>query len=171
MRKYLLAAPIAFAAMMTPANSAEDRDIALPDYRADFVNYMISDRLTKPEQVMSFWGNDIAREAARAGEALPDGSVLIGEIYGAKKDADGNVMTSELDRRIPEELKVVLVMERKAEWADQYEGDMKVGGWEFEVYNANGENLNKDTTACRECHAPMGDNEYTWSLDHLAAAN
>lgn len=171
MRRMIFAIPLALATIATPALSMEDRVIALPDYKSEFTNYMISDRLSIENQVMSFWANDIARSAARAGDALPDGAVLIGEVYAAKTDASGAVIESELGRRVPSELKAILVMERRAAWADQYDGDLKVGGWEFEVYNAKGENLNKDTTACRECHAPMGDNEFTWSLDHLAAAN
>ena len=171
MRKVLLAAPIALFALASATVALEDRKLDLPDYKAGFTNYMISDRLNQDDQVISLWANDTARTSARADGTLPDGSVLIGEIYAAKKDADGDVIESAIGRRVPGALKAIVLMERKAAWGDQYSEDMKVGGWEFEVFSPAGENLSKDTTACRECHAPLGDSEFTWTLDHIAAAN
>lgn len=167
-----LAAPAALAAYAFGAAALEDRALAFPtDYRASFSNYLITDRLNQEDQVMNFWANDVARKAAQAGQPLPDGSVLVGEVYKAKKDASGAVIETDLGRRIPGELAAILVMERRAGWADQYPDDLKVGGWEFEVFNAKGENQNKDTTACRECHQPLDANEYTWSYQHMAGTN
>ena len=56
---------------------------------------------------------------------------------------------------------------RRAEFADAYPDELKVGGWEFEVFSPSGENLAKDTTACRECHHPLTDTEFMWSIEHL----
>ena len=154
------------------AYALEDRVLELPaDYSAAYDNYMISDRLYQEDQVISLFANDKVRQAARAGQPLPDGSIIVGELYAAKKDADGEVMESALGRRIPGQLKAIVMMERRAAWADQYPEGQKVGGWEFEVFSPDGKNLGKDTTACRECHEPLADADYTWTLEHLAAAN
>lgn len=145
----------------------EDRALAFPAEYKSWDNYIITDRLGNEQQVMSIYGNSIARE----GGGTADGSVLVGEVYQVKTDADGAPVESALGRRIPTELKAIVVMERRAGWAGQYPDDLKVGGWEFEVFSPAGENLNKDTTACRECHAPLGDSEFIFSYDHLRAAN
>lgn len=151
---------------------AEDVTLELPaNYRENFDNYMISDRLGQEDQVISLFANSIARDGARADGKLPFGSVLVGEIYTAKADSDETILESQLARRIPEKLKAIVVMERQDGWDDQYPDDLKVGNWEFEIFSPTGENLNKDTTACRECHHPLTETEFTWTFDHIAAAN
>lgn len=172
MFRSLLTIPAAALLLGASAYALEDRVLELPaDYKTAYDNYMVSDRLGQEDQVISLYANDLARESARKDGTLPDGSILVGEIYAAMKDADGEVMESPLGRRIPGELKAIVMMERQAAWADQYPDGQKVGGWEFEVFSPDGKNLGKDTTACRECHDPLAETEYTWSLAHIGAAN
>lgn len=148
---------------------AEDVTLNLPsDYRDTFDNYLISDRLGQEDQVISLFANSTAREGARTDGELPDGSIIVGEIYSAKADADGTILESQIGRRIPETLKAIVMMERRSGWDDQYPDELKVGDWEFEVFSPAGENLGKDTTACRECHHPLTETEFTWSFDHIA---
>lgn len=162
----------AIACLAAAAAATEDRVLDLPgDYRSTYDNYMISDRLGQADQVISLWANDIARDGARADGSLPEGSIIVGEIYAAETDPDGAVVVSALGRRIPAELKAIVMMERRAGWDAQYPDDLKVGDWEFEVFSPAGENLAKDTTACRACHAPLTGSEYTFSHRHLGAAN
>lgn len=175
MRSVILAAfalPLCLTAQVQTAAAQDDRVLALPgDYRTNFTKYLISDRMNQDDQVIALYANEIARNAAQAGVPLPDGSILIGEIYKAKLDENGDVAESMLSRRIPEERISIVMMERRAEWAGQYPDDLKVGGWEFETFSPDGVNLSKDTAACRECHQPLDTTEYLWSLEHLAAAD
>jgi len=170
MRILAITATLAIAIGAT-ASALEDRTLTLPaDYKTSFDNYLISDRLGQEDQVISLFANDAAREGAKSG-TLPDGAVIVGEIYGAKKDADGDVIESSVGRRIPAELKAIVMMERRAAWADQYPEELKLGGWEFEVFSPNGKNLGKDTAGCRECHSPLGEADFTWTIQHMAGAN
>jgi hypothetical protein len=158
--------------LIAGAAAAEDVTLTLPqDYKTTFENYLISDRLGQNDQVMSMYANEVARNGARADGRLPYGSVLVGEVYKAKTDADGSVIESAVGRRVPAELAAIVVMERREGWDAQYPDALKVGDWEFEVFSPAGENLNKDTTACRECHHPLTDTEFTFSYQHIAAAN
>ena len=133
--------------------------------------YLVTDRLNQDDEVMVIFANATAREGARTDGKLPNDSVLIGEVYTAKADADGEIIESQLGRRIPDKLKAIVMMQRRAGWDDQYPDELKVGDWEFEVFSPTGENLGKDTTSCRECHHPLTETEFTWSYDHIAAAN
>lgn len=169
--RILVTAGIA-AICATAVFAAEDRVLGLPDdYRTAYDNYMISDRLQNEHQVISLFANEVARRGPLTGEALPEGSIIVGEIYKAALDTDGDAIESTLGRRIPAELAAIVVMERRAEWADQYPEELKLGGWEFEVFSPAGENLAKDTAGCRECHAPLGDTDYLWTIEHIRAAN
>ena len=93
MYRTLLTVPAAILALGLSAYALEDRVLELPgDYATSYDNYYVSDRLYQDDQVISLYANDVVRDAARAGQALPDGSILVGEIYAAKKDADGEVI-------------------------------------------------------------------------------
>lgn len=172
MFRFLLAAPAAAIFFAASAYALEDRVLEFPaSYKTEFDNYMISDRLGQEDQVIALFANAVARDSARAGGKMAEGSVLVGEIYAAQKDAEGNVIESPLGRRIPAEMKAIVVMERRAEWADQYPDDEKLGGWEFEVFSPAGKNLAKDTAGCRTCHAALPDTDFTFSQAHIGAAN
>lgn len=149
----------------------DDVELILPaDYRS-YGTYMISDRLGQEDQVIALYANDVARDGARADGKLPNGSIIVGELYKAKTDADGEVIYSAVNRRVPGEMLAIVMMERQEGWDDKYVEELTVGDWEFEVFSPAGENLGRDTTACRECHHPLTDTEYTFSYEHLAAAN
>lgn len=148
-----------------------DIELQLPDDYKSSGPYLVSDRMGQADQVIVLFANTTARDGARTTGKLPNESVLIGEIYTAKTDADGEVIESQIGRRIPDKLKAIVMMQRRTGWDEQYPDELKVGDWEFEVFSPTGENLGKDTTACRECHHPLTDTEFTWSYDHVAAAN
>lgn len=153
------------------ALAQEDRVLDYPEnYRDDFTLYYSGDRYFAEEQTIRIYANDIARDGAQADGAMPEGSILIAELYAALKDSEGEVIESAIGRRVPGPLKAVAMMERRTGWDAQYPDALKVGDWEFEVFSPEGENLGKDTTGCRECHAPLGDSEFMFSIEHLIAA-
>lgn len=178
--KFLLVAAIAgclgscsFGGSKQVASTNQRTDVVL-ELPADYKKsgpYLVADRVGQEDQVIVLFANATAREGARINGKLPNDSIIVGEIYAAKTDADGEVIESQLGRRIPDTLKTIVMMQRRAGWDDQYPEELKVGDWEFEVFSPEGENLGKDTTACRECHHPLTDTEFTWSFDHIAAAN
>ena len=172
MKRLLLAVAACACVSVAVAGSIEDRVLDFPaDYRETFTRYYNNDRLFAEEQTIVLYANAAAVKGAKDGSKLPAGSVLVAEIYAAKKDAEGAVIESALGRRIPGEMKAIALMERRDGWDAQYPDNLKVGDWEFEVFSADGKNLGKDTTGCRECHHPLGDKDFLWSIEHLKAAN
>ena len=171
MKRLTFAAGFLAAAAATPLLAMEDRVLDFPEgYQENFTLYFTGDRYFEEEQTIRLFANDIALEAVKSDGVLPDGSVLVAEIYGALKDDEGAVVESQIGRRVPAEFKAIAVMERRDGWDDQYPEELKVGDWEFELFNPAGENLNRDMTGCRECHHPLTDTEFTFSIEHLAAA-
>ena len=147
---------------------AGPENVTLPaDYKSSFTQYYEGDRLNNEKQVIRLFANEVAIKGAEKDGKLPYGSVLVGELYSVKLDGEDPV-ESTLGRRIIDKLAAVVVMERGEGFDKDYGDDLKVGDWEFAVYSAAGEKLDKDVTACRECHHPLTDSEFLWSYDHLA---
>lgn len=169
--KRLAIATILSAILTMPSIAEEDRVLDFPkDYRENFTLYFTGDRYLEEEQTIRLFANDIALEGAKADAPLPDGSVLVAEIYAAVKDSNGDVVESAIGRRIPGQFKAIALMERRSGWDAQYGDDLKVGDWEFEVFSTAGENLGKATTGCRACHHPLADTDFLFSIEHLQAA-
>lgn len=136
-------------------------------YAKDFTNYLSLDRTQNPDQVIRLFGNDKALAGAGADGALPHGSVLVAEIYAARKDAEGNVVTSALGHRIKDRMAAIAVMEKQPGWGEGRPAGLKTGDWDFAVFSPAGERLDKDLNACRACHAPLGERDFVFSYEHL----
>ena len=148
--------------------SVADNNIAFPaDYKDTFTRYMTSDRIGNDDQVMVFYANDVALQGVKDSGEFPDGSILVGEVYKAKKDADGNVLQSGLNRRVQDQLALVAVMEKQAGWGDAFEAGLKNGDWDFAAFKADGAVADKDLNACRACHAPLTDTQHVFSYEHV----
>jgi len=146
---------------------AGPENVTLPaDYKTSFTQYYEGDRLNNEKQAIRIFANQIALQGSKKDGKLPYGSVLVAEIYSVKLNGE-EAVESTLGRRIVDELKAVVVMERGEGFDKDYAEDLKVGDWEFAVYSAAGEKLDRDVTACRECHHPLAESEFTWSYDHL----
>lgn len=147
---------------------ADEERISFPaDYSTKFQNYLSLDRVQNDDQIIRLFANDIALTAAKEGRELPAGSVIVGEVYKAKKDEDGNVVESSLGRRVRAKLAAVAVMEKGDGWGAAFSEDLRNGDWDFAIFSPDGKRLNKDLNACRSCHAPLKETQHLFSLEHL----
>jgi len=168
MRAYLITAAIVAASIVGRMALADEAGVAFPsDYASKFTNYLSSDRVQNPDQIIRLFANDVAMSGAMQGKALPDGSVLVGEIYAAKKDADGKVIVSSLGRRVSDKLVAVAVMEKRKGWGQRFPEELRNGDWDFAIFNPKGEKLDKDLNACRSCHAPLTSTDHLFSIEHI----
>jgi len=151
--------------------AAEEHRIDFPaGYGENFTNYLSLDRTQNPDQTIRLFGNDKALGGAGDDGALPHGSVLVAEIYAARKDADGNVLTSALERRVKDRMLAIAVMEKQPGWGEGRPQGLRTGDWDFAVFSPAGERLvDKDLNACRACHAPLGDRDFVFSHQHLVS--
>lgn len=148
----------------------EEPRISFPaDYSTRFHNYLSLDRVQNDDQIIRLFANEAALAAASEGRELPNGSILVGEVYKAKKDKDGNVLTSSLGRRIRGKLAAIAVMEKGEDWGATFPDDLRNGDWDFAIFSPDGKRLiKKDLNACRSCHAPLKETQHLYSLEHLA---
>ncbi len=165
MRRSLIA--IATLAGFSTLVAAAEPRISFPaDYKS-FKNYLSLDRTGNENQVIRLFANDIAAAGPSKDGSLPDGSILVGEIYKAKLNDKGEVIESSLGRRIRGKLAAIAVMEKRQGWGEAFSDDLRNGDWDFAVFSPDGNRLKKDLNSCRSCHAPLKDTDHLFSIDHL----
>lgn len=123
------------------------------------------------KQVRDIYASAAAASRARAGQALPDGSVFTMEIYQARADAKGELAKDGSGRLVKGDLTAVFVMEKRSGFGANYPDDLRNGEWEYARFAANGERVpNADTKPCFQCHKPMAKQDFVFSLPRLTAA-
>ncbi|MEM8489053.1 MAG: cytochrome P460 family protein, partial [Bacteroidota bacterium] len=131
-----------------PASS----EIAFPEgYAETYTNYLSLDRTMNPDQVIRLFANDVAMQGPDDEGKLPFGSVLVAEVYKAKKNDKGEILTSTLGRRIKGDLALIAVMQREEDWGEGYVAELSNGNWEFAAFKADGMDAGKNLDACRAC--------------------
>lgn len=149
------------------AESAKS-DIAFPkDYATTFTNYLSLDRTQNDDQIIRLFANDIAMKGLKETGKFPEGSILVGEVYKAKKDKDGEVLESDLGRRIKNKFAVVAVMEKRKGFGKGLPSDIKTGDWGFAAFKPDGSVAKKNLAKCHQCHAPFGETQHVFSIEHL----
>lgn len=159
---------IALGVIFAASADQNAQKIQLPeDYRATFTNYLSLDRTQNPDQVIRLFGNEIAMQGTGADGKLAYGSVLVAEVYKAKKDQSGAVIVSSLNRRIEDGLALIAVMQREPGFGDEFSAGLKNGDWDFAAYKPDGSVAGNDLNGCRTCHAPLTRTNHLFSIEHL----
>lgn len=168
MRKTLISVAVIAAGALSGTMAAEQR-IAFPaEYRTEMVNYVSLDRTQNADQTIRLFAPKAALDAAKEGEELPYGTVLVAEIYKARKDKSGEVITSSLGRRIRGDFAAIAVMQKEKGWGEMFPGELRNGDWDFAIFSPKGERLvKKDLNECRACHAPLKNTQNLFSLEHM----
>ena len=137
------------------------------DYKRTFTHYFSGDRTANAKQMIRIYANEAAISGKQADGKLPYGSVLVGELHAVQLDEKEQPVISSLGRKIPENLAAIVVMQRGQGFDEGYPDHLTTGDWEFAVFNAAGQKLDKDITECRVCHHPLVDKEYVFSYEHI----
>jgi hypothetical protein len=149
---------------------ASDRVLLPENYHDTFVENLALDRIQNPDQFIRLFANGIALKGVDKEGELPDGSVLVAEVYSVEKEADGSIKTSMLGRRIRDKLLLVAVMEKQAQFGNEPNSSIQTGDWDFAAYKPNGDVAPKDLNECRACHAPLMATDFLFSIEHLPKA-
>ncbi len=168
MLKKVLGAGLVVALAASAALADKER-IAFPaDYQTKMQNYVSLDRTQNDDQLIRLFAAEETLMAAKSGAQLPNGTVLVAEIYKAKKDKDGEVIVSSLGRRIRAKLAAIAVMQKGEGWGAKFPEALRTGDWDFAIFSPAGERLvKKDLNSCRGCHAPLKDTQHLFSLEHM----
>lgn len=95
--------------------------------------------------------------AAKKGEAFPDQTRFVMDIYKANKDSAGNMTRGNLEK--------VFVMSKGSGWGKSAPEGMGNGDWIYGAFDAAGKPLQVDYSTCRGCHLPLADKDYVFHYD------
>jgi hypothetical protein len=167
-RRVLLSSVGALLALTVSAAAGPEK-VAFPSSYKSHVLYTTVDRPDN-KTVRDLYASPEAARAAAAGHPLPDGTVLTMEVYRAKLNDRGDPVKDPSGRmeRTPE-LVGIFVMEKRRGWGAEYPETLRNGEWEYARFTASGQRPpNFDAKPCFECHKPMSQQDFVFSLPKLA---
>ncbi|MDR4496021.1 MAG: cytochrome P460 family protein [Nitrospirales bacterium] len=145
---------------MTPSSQSggvpRDGELMFPKDYKSFPAFLTG--IQKPDAVRDLYINPVGAKA-QSGQAFPDGSIMVMEIYNAKKNTAGEFEKGANGTLVKADLAKVFVMQKGAGWGKHAPDILKNGDWIYSAFKANGERLDVDYAACRGCHLPLGDSK------------
>jgi hypothetical protein len=164
-----IAGAAAALAVIFPVGAGGDK-IAFPESYAKGVLYTTVDN-AENKQVREFYTSQAAIDAAKAGQPLPDGTVITRLHYAAQVDPQGAPVKDANGRFIKTNLINYTVMEKRAGWGAEYPDNVRNGDWEYQVFKADKTpNAAANLGACFTCHKPLDKQDYVHAYDRLKAA-
>mgnify|MGYP000020555608 FL=1 len=143
---------------MTPVTQSggmpKDGELDFPKDYTTFPTFL--KRIQKPNAVRDLYINPTGAEAHH-GKPFANGSILVMEIYKAKKAAGDEFEKDGEGNLIKDDLAKVYVMQKGKGWGKQAPEGLKNGDWIYSAFKPNGERLEVDYAKCRSCHLPLGD--------------
>jgi Cytochrome P460 len=166
-----LAAPATiFAFALSIGAQADATKVAFPSDYTKSIKWLILDKEPQ-KQVHEIYAPPAAFEAARKGEAMPDGAVFVVVRYSAKLDDQDNPIKDENGRLTKGEILSFNVMQKGKGWGSEYPDTLRNGEWEYRAFNADHTPNNQARlTACFECHKSQESHDFVHGYEKLTTA-
>lgn len=148
-------------------NIAKSRVSFPADYRTRFTRYL---KMNFPEdkQVRHFYANPEAAKAAGAGTLLPDGSMILVEVFNARLDAQENPVKDSDGFFTPDQLVGYAAMERRADWGAEIPAMLRNDNWNYAPLTADGTPRSGFNQAvCLACHKPLATDSHLFTMKQL----
>ena len=137
------------------------------NYKATFTKYNTIN-VPDNQQVRYYYANDVAIRAARAGEPLPDGSMLFAEQYRAKLDADNKPVMGADGFFVADKIAGYAAMGRDAGWGAEIPQMLRNENWNYAAFTADRQpRAGVNQAECLACHKPRANTSYLFTLKEL----
>src|SRR6478735_7329460 len=156
------------AVSLTVAVRAGGDKVVFPENYAKGVLYTTVDRPDN-KQYRELYTSKAAIDAVKAGQPIPDGTVITMVNYKAKLNSAGEPEKDANGRFIKtDELAGIAVMEKRAGWGAEYPDDVRNGEWEYQAFKADKTvNTGANLGACFNCHKPLDKQDYVYLYDKM----
>ena len=137
-----------FLALSPSAQSGsvpKDGELAFPSDYKSFPTFLKG--VQKPNAVRDLYINKIGAEA-HPGKPFAHGSIMVMEIYNAKKGTDGNFEKDADGHLIKAGLAKVYVMQKGKGWGNHAPDGLQNGDWFYSAFNPNGDRLDVEYAKC-----------------------
>jgi len=157
----LPATPAPESAAAAPAGPAIPSRMTMPaDFPKGFTVYQTQ---TEDGAITRRYANSIAWKAAKAGQPLPNGSILFQVSYKAEKDSSG--------KEVAGAVQSYSSMESRAGWGSGIPVLLRNGDWDYALFGPDGKRRDQLNQApCLACHKPQETNSFVFTLDKLRKA-
>jgi len=156
-------------ARSTPLPNLAKTNVTFPDgYRERFVKYhTINFPATK--QVRYYYADKAAVAAAKAGNPLPDGTMLLVEVNAAKLDAEGQPLTGADGFYVADKILFYTAMARAAGWGNDIPEMLRNSDWNYAAFTTDKQHrAGVNQAECLACHKPLDKMSYTFTIKQLA---
>jgi hypothetical protein len=128
-------------------------NITLPqDWETRFIRYATVDNAQR-KIVRHLYVNPEAFAAARPGQALPDGTLIIMADTAVRLGPDGTPLLDQQGRLIPVPGWIAMgVQEKRPGWGEGYPPEKRNGTWEYARFFGDGRRNDASVEACFTCH-------------------
>jgi plastocyanin len=158
------------AGLLGASVMAGPEQIAFPQGYDKWTRYAIVDRYDS-KQYRELYTSAEAVKAVREGRPIPDGTVIVMAIHGAKLDDKGAPQKDAQGRFIKHNLRGVTVMEKRKGWGASVPDEWRNGDWQYASFTHDGKpnaKANANIKNCFVCHKPHEKQDFVISLASLA---
>lgn len=135
------------------------------DFPSEYTSYpTFLKEVQKPLHVRDLYVNEVGAKTQR-GEAFPNGSILVMEIYNAETNPAGTINKGPRGKNIKADLVKVYVMQKGEGWGNSAPAGLENGDWIYTAFTPDGEPMSVDYATCRGCHLPLNENDFVHRYD------
>lgn len=158
------AAVLAGCASTPPIPPTKDGELAMPAGYKSWPRFLPTIDREDVKQVRDIYMNPLATQVKK-GEAFPQGSRFVMEIYAAATNTDGSVRKDAAGRLVKGNLMHVYVMGKEANWGGDVPEALRTGNWIYSAYKPDGSANTPIVNSCRGCHTPLKKDDFVIHLD------
>ena len=162
------AAVLAGCASAPPAPPTKDGELAMPTDYKSWPRFLPTIDRADVKQVRDIYMNPVSTKVQK-GEAFPQGSRFVMEIYAAAAEADGTLKKDAAGRLVKGNLMHVYVMGKEANWGGDAPEALRNGNWIYSAYKPDGAANTPIVNTCRGCHTPLKKEDFVFHYDRYFA--